>query len=255
MTLVAIWTFLRSPLGRKIAFGVAIAIAAALVARHLIEVGRVRGESAATQRAMDSIAKLKDADTAGTKEQLEAHDRKLQVLEESAAASRAQANQLGAMVLELGRQRTAAVAKVDQVPDAGLHAFNVDQLRIRGPDDRAACYLPAEERAIGKCLAAQPFFDQEVAKASGRADKLETEVREVQAQVQEHEEKFRDLAAYTTRVEGYYVSLYNATAKKKRGGKCVWLWSCVRPQLPAPDPSQFLGKQLQTSAGRPEAKQ
>lgn len=244
MTLTAVWMFLRSPIGKRLLLGAAAAMAVYFVCLHFIEVGRLKGEAAATQRSVETMNQSKASDASATKDRLDAHDRRIEELAASAASSGAQANQLGALVIELAKQRGVAVAKADQVPDAGLHAYNVDQLHIRGPDDRTACYLPAEERAIGKCLAAQPYVDEEIAKASDRADKLEAEVRDVKGQVAEHEAKFVDLAGYTTRVEGYYVSLYNLTAKPKRGLKCVYLWSCARPKLPTPDPKQF----LQTSA-------
>jgi hypothetical protein len=244
MTFAGLMLFFKSPIGKKVLLGIVVAIAIWLVCVHFIEVGRLKGEAAATQRSADALSKTQVTDAEATKALLVEHDKKLQALEESAAASRAQAEQFKALVLELAKQRTAAVAKVDQVPDAGLHAYNVDQLHIRGPDDRSACYLPAEERVIGKCLAAQPFFDQGVAAANQRADQLEAEVRDVRSQVAEQDAKFADLAAFTTRVRTAYADLYNLTSKPKRGLKCVYLWSCVRPKLPAPDPKEF----LQTSA-------
>jgi hypothetical protein len=246
MTFAGLMLFFKSPIGKKVLLGAAAAIAIWLACLHFIEVGRLKGEAAALQRSADSQSRLQAADEAATGKKLAAHDVRLSELQAQSEANRAQASQLGALVLELAKQRTAAVAKVDQVPDAGLHAYNVEQLHLRDPADRTACYLAPEERAIGKCLAAQPYFEQETKKASDRADKLEAEVAGVKDQVAEHQAKFDDLEAFTLRLQGSYVELYNLSAKPKRGLKCVYLWSCVRPKLPTPDPKTF----LQTSADK-----
>ena len=243
MTFAAIWAFLRSPLGRRLALGAAIVAGFFVLRAHFVEVGRLKGEAAATQAANTQLVQNWQQDRQQTAEENRRRDQAIDALQARVEASIARADELAAQALAIAQQRQVAAAKVDQVPDSALHAYNVAQLALRPPGDRTVCYTSPEERSIGKCLADRPLLTEQLDKTGKQLTEAQSQASDRAQQLGLARTNYAQLTGYATRLERDYVTLYNLSSKKSRRWWCAWL--CRRgPTLSVPPPQDL----MQTSA-------
>jgi FtsZ-interacting cell division protein ZipA len=252
MTAAAIWAALRSPIAQKIGLGIAIVIGALALRAHFVEVGRLKGEATATQRANEFLTGNQEQQRQQTLSVKADNDKQIAELRQEMQSDRAQFTQAIAALASLAKQRDAAAAKVDQVSDSDMHAYNVQQLGLRGAGEKPACYTPAEERSIGKCVADRPLVAASLVQEQAAKQAKEAEAAKADQAAQLEHANTVAVAGYAAQLEAIIVKLRGDLAQPQRKAWCLWL--CKRkPEIKIPDPADLVGRPkeiLQTSAGR-----
>jgi hypothetical protein len=250
MTAAAIWAALRSPIAQKIGLGIAIVIAGLALRAHFVEVGRLKGEQAATQRANEFLAGNQEQQRQQTLSTKAENDKQISDLRQEMQADRAQYAQLFTAIASLAKQRADATAGVDKLSDADLHAFNVEQLKLRAAGDKTTCYTPTEERSIGKCVAERPFLTGELDKTNAALTAKTSEAAKADQAAQLEHANTVVVAGYATQLEALIAKLRQDLAQPQRKWWCGFV--CKRkPDIKIPDPADLVGRPkeiLQTSA-------
>jgi hypothetical protein len=248
----AIWAAVTSPIARKIGLGIAIVIGALVLRAHFVEVGRLKGEQAATQRANEFLAGNQEQQRQQTLSAKADNDKQIATLRQEMQADRTQYLQAITALATIAKQRDAAAAKVDQVSDSDMHAYNVQQLGLRGAGEKPACYTPAEERSIGKCIADRPLVADALVQEKSAREKKEAEAAKADQASQLEHANTVVVAGYAAQLEAIIGKLRQDLATPQRKAWCLWL--CKRkPEIEIPDPADLVGRPkeiLQTSAGR-----
>lgn len=233
-----------SPVGRQVMIVVAITLVLLGAwygfARHYISIGTAKGDVKATERSEVAVNGMREADRTQTGGQITAADVKAAAADAKATAAQQRADHLEREVDELRRQGLADRANVARIPAAGLHAYNVEHLAVRPAGDATSGYTEPEERRIAELVTVTPNLEGQLDKLSKRVDELAARGDALQDKVSARDEKYAALAGYTNRLEGYFVTVYNATPKKRRAWKCLQVWRCGESKLAAPDPGAFL---------------
>jgi hypothetical protein len=222
--------------GLVLALCIAILFARGCWIRQGKEQGKIEGRQAADTDAETRRA----ADRKETETRLNAFEAKFQVASQAAYAAQARADALLPILAELAKARQVGADQVAKLPDSDLHAYNVSKLAIRPPADPTPGYLPAEERAIAGCLTQYPLCQQERDRQLERTTEIQEQVKQLGIQVESQGAKYQELAGYTTRLEGIYTDLWNSTRASRRGARCLFLWKCSRPKIPAPNPRDLI---------------
>jgi hypothetical protein len=201
--------------------------------------GRVREDEQRKQadKFTQEVEKQRAADRAQVEEVLNAAQAKQEEAQRRMQASLDREARLIQNLSAIQSGRVEAVRTVQQVADNALHGYNVGQLAIRSGSDTTPCYLPAEERAIATTITQYPLCQKQVEAQNAQIAEVKTQVVALIEKTAALETKFETLSAYTSRLEGYYATVWNLIPSKRRGGKCLWLWNCSkRPPLPVPAP-------------------
>jgi len=161
-----------------------------------------------------------------------------------AAAAESMGRELARAVATIQQQRTQAFETVTRMPDSALHAYIIDQLRLRAPGDVTPCYTPSEERAIAKAIVDGPLCQKQSETMSHQIDSLKEQQAAQQDQITALGSKYDALAGYATRLEATYTTLFNAWPRRARSAKCLWVWKCGSgPKIPTPDPQSLSPKE------------
>jgi hypothetical protein len=231
------WPWLLSPIGKKVMIGAGIAVVLWGGVKWIE--GRAREDEQRKQadKFTQEVEKQRAADRAQVEEVLNAAQAKQEEAERRMQQSLDREAGLVRTIQTLGQQRAAAVTQVSGISDSAIHGFNVQQLGLRRNGEQNACFSISEERAIAAALTQYPLCQKQVEAQNAQIAEVKNQVTALIDKTAALETKFDTLSAYTTRLEGYYVTVYNAIPRKKRSAKCIWLWNCgKRPPLPVPAP-------------------
>lgn len=199
--------------------------------------GRTEGKQQADVTWSDTLEKMRVQDRLELDRRLADADARISEAETRFQASLAREASLIAQVRALASQRQEAIAQVGRLPDSALHGYVVSALGLRPAGDSTPGYTVSEERALAKCVADYPLCQQQNDMLAKQVNEVRGQVAELQVKTEALVSKNDALAAYTSKLEAYYVAVYNSLPRKKRGAKCLWLWQCGKPkplQVPAP---------------------
>jgi uncharacterized membrane-anchored protein YhcB (DUF1043 family) len=225
--------------GRRCLFAVVILVVAFVIREHYVRLGEQKAIASDGQQHLQDTTKAFEQDHKDIIAELKTSADVIQQATAAFQQSQARERQLANALISLAGQKKAADAAVAQVPDSELRSRIVSTLNVRRPGDVTPGYEPGEERSMLQCLTDQPMFAQQ-------ATLLQNQVGECRMQVDQSQKKgaavalqYAALADYTNRLQGDYVTVYNALASKKRAPQCLWLWHCVRRTINAPKPSDL----------------
>ena len=237
------WTFLISPLGRKIGLGIAAAVVLFAAVKWYESKIRADEQLKQADKFTEQLEKIREVDRAKTEEILQAAQAKQEAAERRVQASLDREARLVQSLSAIQSSRVEAVRAVQQIADTELHTYNVKALGLRGPDAPfSACYIPSEERRIAEALTQYPLCQKQVETQAAQIAEIKNQVQDLKTISAALETKFDSLQGYTTRLEGYYVTVYNLIPRKRRAWKCLGLWNCGRAKpIPTPAPLDLKG--------------
>ncbi len=205
---------------------------------HQRRKGRGEGKQQADATWSDTLEKIRAGDRAELDRRLADADQRIAEADGRFQASLAREASMVAQLRLLSAQRQTVSMEVDRLADSALHGNIIRQLNLRPPKDlELPGYTPTEERAIAHCVGEYPICVKENENLKGQIAEVKGQVEDVKAKVDGLTAKNEALISYTRRLEGYYTALYNSLPRKKRSGKCLWLWQCGHPKplaVPAP---------------------
>lgn len=217
--LLAAWAFVKSPLGRYIALaGVAVALFVGF-AVHFRAQGKLEGQQQATDDFLKQQTKDKDVAHADAVAHINADNLKDQ--QSAVALNTALIAIQGATTTINGliAQRKAATSAVAATSDGDLHAFTIRSLNLRAKTDLTPGYISVEERAIANAVVDDPVCRQQADVDDPQKMNQMQNANNIQlTQLATAKDRYDFLAGYTTRLEGFYVTAYNA-AEKNTGNK------------------------------------
>jgi len=223
--MLPLWTLLKS---RWTWYGLAagaVLFAGLALRSHYISLGEQRGKDAQAQAGQQEIE---------TQRKLAQAEANAKIADANARAEEANARAAGFALKaqQLTGQLLASRRAVDALPAPAVRPHIVAALGLRIPGDASPDYTPAEEREIARRVDAAPLLEQRIAALDGQVNGLSDQVKALSAGIAARE-------AYTERLEGWYVQLYNLHPPRKRAPKCLWLWRCKTERLPVPAPSEL----------------
>ncbi len=256
------WILSKTGIGRTLQIVILVGIVLGIVFFAGKRIGTSEGKAEVTDKVIDQ-------DVADWKtEKLDLMDRldaAVRTAEEASATARissirqaeasARARDTDARIRNLERSREAAATSVSRISDENLDVEIKRTLGIRNADALTMPgFLIQEQRTILSVLTDYPILkdenselgekvaamDEQVAAMSDRIGAMETMHRSVEEQ--------RDLwQRYGDRMDVHYRDAVNAIGRRKRAGKCLWLWKCTDKKIGVPTPEEL--KKL-----RPEAR-
>ena len=237
ITAASVIGLLTSKWGLRISAGVLVLTALFFWGRAQKNAGKEEGKQEAAQETKESLEQMRQADRAQTQQQLEGLRELIDQYKEAFNESQQRQAQLAQANALLSQQRQTVQEGVTKLPDSELHSYIVQQLGLRPVGDRAQGYSFAEERELAKCVSDRPLCIQQVEKQRQQIAELQEGQRAQGQEIKAQQQRFDLLGAYTDRLQGYYVTLYNLYPKKKRSAKCLWLFRCGKEKpLPTPEP-------------------
>lgn len=202
----------------------ALAIAGLLLSAraYYIHHGKTLGREEQKTESNQDDANRQAADRTATNELLKRYATALDASNAKTERLMLMTQQLVAANADLARRRNDQAAAVAKIPDSELHSYVIDVLKLRRPEDKTPGYLPVEERAIAKCVSEFPTCQEQVTKlnetVNSQADTIKSGLESASIQTTQYD----TLAAYTNRLEGSYVDLYNRWPQKRN-----WLLTIV----------------------------
>jgi hypothetical protein len=233
------WLF-ESVWGRRLMLAGLIAIAAFSIREHYIHQGEKKQVASQQQTTLKDSTDQSTVERTQLLEGLKAATSALNSASIQIQASQAQQRILVDQLAAVAGQKTAADTQLKKLPDTALHGFITDKLSLRAPSDDSAGYRPEEERAIAECVTDAPLCDQSKALLQKQNDQKDVELKAEEEKDAAVRQSYGLLLDYSTKLEGHYVTLYNAFAAKKRGPQCLYLWHCKRQSIPTPKPADLV---------------
>lgn len=233
------WLF-ESVWGRRLMLAGVIAIAAFAIREHFIHQGEQKQVVAQQQTTLKDTSGQSTAERSQLIDGLRAATSALNVANIQIQASQAQQKMFFDQLATLAGQKTAADAQLKKLPDTALHGFITEKLALRAPSDDSAGYRPEEERALAQCVTDAPLCDRSKTLLQNQSDQKDVELEAQQQKDAAIRQSYGLLLDYSTKLEGHYVTLYNAFAAKKRGPRCLFLWHCRRDTINAPKPADLV---------------
>lgn len=238
--MLSIAWFFESVWGRRCLLLLVICIAAFAIREHYIHQGEKKQVVVEQQSTLKDTTAQTNDDRAVLLEGLKAATTALNSASASIAASQAQQQVLVGQLAQLSGQRVAADNTLKKLPDSALHGFVTTKLALRPPTDDTPGYQPVEERAIAQCVTDEPLCEAGKALLQKQNDQKDVELKAQDEKDAAVRESYSLLADFSTKLEGHYVTLYNAFAAKTRGSQCLYLWHCKRQTISAPKPSDLV---------------
>mgnify|MGYP001583013550 FL=1 len=205
---------------------------------------KVREEERAKQADAftQEIEKLREVDRAKTDEILQAAQAKQEAAERRVEASMVREASLLRTLSAIGQQRAATTTETVRLSDSERRPYIIRSLGLRQANDTTPCYTAAEEKAIVEAVSQFPLCQKQVEATNAQVLEIKQQVQALTDKSAALEQKFDVLSGYTTRLESYYVQVYNALPRKRRGWKCLGLWACGKAKpLPVPAPIDLKG--------------
>jgi hypothetical protein len=214
MTFAAIWTFVKSPVGRYAVAAIALAGILWAAAAHFRHQGQLEGKQEATDTLTQQMQKQHEADRQDTNNLLQQFDQRFQGYEAKLDAAAQREEQQAKIIADLVAQRKQASDKVDGLKDNELHDFITATIALREKTDKAAGYTPGEERVIAHAVVDDPLCRKESQTFPAQLQACKDGQTQLTGERDVNLGKFNALADYTGRLEGYYVEAYNAIPRK-----------------------------------------
>ncbi len=237
--MLSIAWFFESVWGRRLLLAGVIAVAAFAIREHFIHQGEQKQVVAQQQTTLKDTSQESTAERSQLLDGLKAATSALNAANIQIQASQAQQRVLIDQLASVAGQKTAADAQLKKLPDTALHGFVTEKLGLRAPSDNSAGYHPEEERSIAQCVTDAPLCEASKALLQKQNDQKDVELEAEQQKDAAMRQSYTLLRDYSTKLEGHYVTLYNAFAAKKRGPQCLFLWHCRRNTITEPKPSDL----------------
>lgn len=241
--MIPLLPLLTSKWGIRIGAGVLVLVALFAWGQMKKREGKEEGKQEQQQESATELHALREQDRLQTEKQVEQLQAMIESYKAAYERSTAREGALAAAVSTLASQRQSVVESVNRMPDSAIHGYIVQQLNLRPQGDTTAGYLPAEERELARCVADRPLCQEQVKKQEAQIAELREGQRAQQQQIDAQGQKYSVLEAGYNRLQGYYTTLANLYPRKKRSGKCIWLWKCGEQKLPTPEPLTLVSPQ------------
>lgn len=232
------WLF-ESVWGRRLMLAGVIAIAAFSIREHYIHQGEKKQVVSQQQTTLKDSTDQSTVERTQLLEGLKAATSALNSASLQIQASQAQQRILVDQLAAIAGQKTAADAQLKKLPDSALHSFITGKLALRASSDDSPGYRPEEERALAECVTDAPLCEASKTVLQKQSDQKDVELGADQQKEAALHQSYSLLLDYSTKLEGHYVTLYNAFAAKKRGPQCLYLWHCKRQSIPTPKPADL----------------
>lgn len=223
----------------------ALALGLAFVGWRVYETGKQAGEASAKTEAVDEAKRqtkeILDAAEARWAEQIKASEQEVAEAQKARLASERRESFLAQSLASLSQQRQTVQRDVSSVPDTALHGAIVSQLGIRKETELTACFTPSEERAILQAVTDQPLCQKTVESLQEQVTAIREQVASLNQEVVATAKQVEAERQLRIRYAESYTTLYNSVPTKRRGAKCIWLWSCAKSSpLKVPSPESLL---------------
>jgi hypothetical protein len=242
--IAAIWAFLSSPLGRRLAIAAGILAAVLVLAWHFHHVWVNEGKEQQRGTDVEDTHKTLELEHATFAKVLDAESEKYRAATQVLAQATDALARADQTIRDLATARQTASQQVARLSDAALPGdlrlkLNVAPLAT-GP------LLPAELRAADAIVSDYPILKKEnearttaEAAANAKVSALSDQLGAVEAE--------RDAAfTWSDTLMGAYVQAYNAVPRARRSPACLWLWKCgAGKKLPIPKPAELLAHRPQ----------
>lgn len=243
-----ILALLSTPLGRKTALVLIVALFIGGAAGSIYYRGRAAEAVAAGQRVAEETRRQAEADKKIFEQRIDRLEKTTEAYKAEVQRSEALAQQAAIAVQEARLARAAAARTVSAVPDAAILADLIAKLNLREQADATPALHPREMRAVDEIVTDYPLLKAENTALGQRMAALEGTVGALKAENQAVAAERDAWKARAYQIEGHYVRIYNAFPRK--GNRFLQIITFGRygkaKKLPYPSPTDL--------AGAPEAK-
>lgn len=202
--------FLLSPLGRKLAAGVAAAALLGGVVWWIYAKGKAAGQQAGAASQTEEDRRQMQAEKAQLAERIRASEQREKQAVEAIARYQAIADAATRAISVVQAERRTVREKVEALPESALLPDIAAKLAVRAPNDPAPNFYPAELRAIDAVLTDSPLLKRENQLLGEKVAAIESKVEGLAERVQAVEAQRDAWSQWAHQVETHYVRAYNA---------------------------------------------
>jgi len=197
---------------------------------HLINVGKEQGKEEQRQSDQQTIEQQRQVAKAQAQQAVSEANAKAAEADQRAGRAEADAALYAARAQALAGQLIGSRQQVASVPQDQLHSYAVIQVQ----QHPMAGESTDPERAVVERVLAAPILSAQNRELAGQIGKLTEGLHALKDKVEALDERDKARVEYESKLEGYYVQLYNLHPPRKRAPKCLYLWRCADNKLPVP---------------------